>query len=216
MSDVLPETPEQRARERFLADTSEHVMQVLHDQGLYRHLRFAKLGTVVYSFDIITWPGYLSITGDCGTFLFAHTSDMFNFFAPEGKDAFADQRWGINPAYWAEKLRAPSHDAAKAYSYDLFKERVWEWFESVSERMEPERAESLRQALVAQVTADHLDTAHNNYDAHRALYEFEHDGIHVADSWEWSFLECRWNFLWCCWAIVWGIGQYRQANAATA
>ncbi len=41
----------------FLKDVREHRMTVLHDSGIYRHLRFQKPGTVIGQFDIVTWPG---------------------------------------------------------------------------------------------------------------------------------------------------------------
>ena len=54
------------SRERFAKDTATHAMTILRDDGLYRHLRFKRPNTSSYYFDIITWPGYLAITGDMG------------------------------------------------------------------------------------------------------------------------------------------------------
>ena len=56
---------------RFLPDVAEHKLTVLHDEGLYRHLRFQKPGTGFYWFDLITWPGNLAFKGDMGGFMFA-------------------------------------------------------------------------------------------------------------------------------------------------
>lgn len=50
--------------ERFLKDVSEHELTVLHEDGLYRHLRFARPNSGQYHFSIVTWPGYLAYTGD--------------------------------------------------------------------------------------------------------------------------------------------------------
>jgi hypothetical protein len=81
---------------RFIKDTAEHEMTILHNDGLYRHLRFKKPGTRFYWFDLITWPGYLTIAGDMGTFTFERTEDMLTFFRGAGD---------INPQYWSEKIR---------------------------------------------------------------------------------------------------------------
>jgi hypothetical protein len=55
-------------KEQFLRDVSEHVLTVLRDDGADRHLRFRKPGTGCYGFDLLTWPGHLLITGDCGSY----------------------------------------------------------------------------------------------------------------------------------------------------
>ena len=39
-------------------------MSIERDDGLYRHLRFKSSGTNTYYFDLVTWPGYLTVTGD--------------------------------------------------------------------------------------------------------------------------------------------------------
>ena len=88
--------------ERFAKDIGEwvsddgtkriraHEMTVLHDDGLYRHLRFTAMHLCndaewrttngFYWFDLATWPGTLTINGDCGTYTFSRTTDMFEFF----------------------------------------------------------------------------------------------------------------------------------------
>jgi hypothetical protein len=96
--------------ERFAADVRGHKLTVLHEDGLYRHLRFQKPGTHFYWFDLITWPGCLAINGDMEGYTFSRVEDMFTFFR-------ASSGWNsktINPQYWAEKLRAASR--VKQYS----------------------------------------------------------------------------------------------------
>lgn len=167
----------------------------------------------MYYFDLVTWPGHLAISGDCGSFLFSRTSDMFEFFGPSGaRGGFDDARWGINPGYWSEKLEAPEHNAAQTYSYEVFGARVLEWFNDVAADLEPDEATSLRAALEEQVLADRLEAVHSELEARTLLGQFEHNGQRIHDSWEWSLREYDWSFLWCCWAIVWGIGQYRAVE----
>lgn len=113
---------------RFQRDTATHRMTVLHDDGLYRHLRFRshhlcndaeyRPTSSFYWFDLITWPGSLAINGDCGSFVFSRITDMFEFFR---------SRYGINPQYWAEKLRAPEPAGATEYSEDRFRQLVVEY-----------------------------------------------------------------------------------------
>lgn len=91
-----------------------HEMTVLHDDGLYRHIRFCSPDCNFYWFDLITWPGHLTVNGDCGTFTFSRVEDMFGFFRGHR----------INPQYWAEKICGETR--VKSYSEDLFKQQVAE------------------------------------------------------------------------------------------
>ena len=65
--------------ETFLTDVSKHEITILKDDGIYRHLRFRTPTTNHQYFEIITWPGYLTFTGDMGCFVFARLKDMFEF-----------------------------------------------------------------------------------------------------------------------------------------
>jgi hypothetical protein len=202
------------ARARFVSETAQHTLEILHDDGLYRHLRFKSPSSWMYHFDLVTWPGHLAISGDCGDFVFARTSDMFEFFAG-GRGGFADARWGINPHYWSEKLQAPRRDGAQRYSEARFRACVREWLSEVSEELDLDEAAALRAAVEEQVLAEHLYCA-DEQEAQHLLAEFEHDGRRIYDSWEWDLREYDWSFLWCCWAIVWGIDQYRAQVDAQA
>jgi hypothetical protein len=194
-------------RERFAGDTKSHELTVLRDDGLYRHLRFQKPGTSIYRFDIVTWPGYLAFVGDAGDFVFARTADMLEFFVPKGREG----REAINPQYWSEKLVAPKHDAAETYSYQVFCQRVQEWFKDVSLDLTPAGQADLGDAVNEHLLSPYLDAVHSEHDAHVLLRDFECQGTRVYDSWEWNLREYRHDFLWCCYALVWGIARYRAA-----
>lgn len=116
------------ATERFPIDTADHVMRVLRDDGLYRHLRFQKPGTMINHFDIITWPGYLAIVGDMGDYVFRRLEDMFEFFRGER----------INPSYWQEKLQASCDDRGEEYSPDCARAWVKQYLSDYPLRCEPE------------------------------------------------------------------------------
>jgi hypothetical protein len=200
-------SPEVEARQCFSGDTADHEMSILHDDGLYRHLRFQKPGTSAYYFDLVTWPGYLAIVGDAGDYTFARVRDMFEFF--EGDD---DR---INPRYWAEKLCVPGHDTARRYSEQLYRQRVSEWLNQIVEYngLNASAEDSLRRAATEQLLND--DIVHYEDGVRAALRDFDPPGAGVGnwDTWEWDLREFDPRFLWCCWAIIWGIAQYRKAQA---
>src|SRR5699024_12293847 len=43
----------------FVDQTAQHQLAVLHDEGLYRHLRMAAPGTSMWHWEVVTWPGHL-------------------------------------------------------------------------------------------------------------------------------------------------------------
>lgn len=190
---------------RFAEETAEHVMEVCSDNGVYRHIRFQEPGTVMYHFDLVTWPGHLVIAGDCGDFMFTRIRDMFDFF--DGP--------AINPHYWAEKLRPSSaiRGMSTRYSYDVLKQYVLEWYVSVSAQFELGRDDSvkLRQSL-QELILDDPACLTSEHHAHQCLRDFVWRGNTIADTFEWELREYDSQFLWCCHAIVWGIKTYKDRH----
>ena len=62
---------------RFKSETKHHVMEIVHDDGLYRHLRFTNPKSDLYWFEITTTPGQLAFSGDGESFVFRLAPDMF-------------------------------------------------------------------------------------------------------------------------------------------
>jgi hypothetical protein len=195
--------------ERFAKDVAQHEMTVLHDDGLYRHLRFQGRVTLkdgrtsltsIYWFDLITWPGSLAINGDMGSFQFSRTEDMFEFFR--------GQR--INPQYWAQKVRAGRGDLEQ-YDEDLFRQLVTEHFVDAARNggVPTGTGKAVREQIL-----DSCDIFHE-HGAHTALAEFEHEGFYFADTFEWNLRNWSCQFLWCCHAIQWGIRQYDAGRGAS-
>ena len=197
----------------FLKDVSKHKMEVLLDNGIYRHLRFKGEPSWNQSLNVVTWPGRLAYTGDMGTFVFARLEDMFQFFRtrPSGDPA----KLYINTGYWGEKLEAIDRDhrnsSERAFSADLFREKVEEhvaeWIEEYS-LTETEQQE-LRADIEDEVLRFDEDGEH---EARRALSDFsaivgEHE-FQFQDTWEWDLREYTFRFVWCCYAIAWAIRQY--------
>jgi hypothetical protein len=234
--------------ERFQRETATHRMTVLHDDGLYRHLRFRahhlcndaeyRPTSSFYWFDLITWPGALTINGDCGTFAFSRVTDMFEFFR---------SKYGINPQYWAEKVRGETR--VKSYSEDKFRALVADEVKEAAKDW-PGLAEAVEKAFYHESFSWDVECDITHEDgARRALSEFEHgatwtaecvcggyaeglseddardwrvrhlgaghrpetkrvEGFRFTDTWEWDLQDYDWTFLWCCHAIQWGVSQY--------
>jgi hypothetical protein len=203
----------QFAAERFQVETARHHMYVARDDGLYRHLQFRdsrlcndaewRVNTGFYWFDLITWPGVLTITGDMDTFVFSRVTDMFEFFRACG------HRGGINPGYWSEKLRAPDPRAAKAYDQDRVREYVIADLAAAVQFGGVPRGTG--RAIREQIF-DHEDITWEE-GAHMLLRDFKHEGFQFHDTWEWDLRGYSQQFLWCCHAIQWGIRQYDTAHA---
>ena len=189
---------EQDVDERFPGDIAEHVMEVIRDDGIYRHLRFKKPTTTNMHFDILTWPGCLCYTGDMGTFVFQRLRDMFEFFRR------GDSKYPIDYRYWAEKaIAVDKGDGIKRYSQELFEEAVNERVAAAVEDMEPERAQELRDEVYDSV----LSYGDCEYTALTAVCDFEHNGFQFYD-WENDCKDYSYRFVWCCRAIEWAIQRY--------
>jgi hypothetical protein len=187
---------------RFARDTANHQMTVLHEDGLYRHLRFVqpKPASSMYWFDLITWPGCLTIRGDIGdAYTFSRLPDMFEFFRGRvGR---------INEHYWSEKLDN-GRDSAKEYSEKLFRQLVCEMVGHAVQSGDAPRGvgKAVREEILA---SEFLGTEE---EARYVLENFEYKGFQFKGTWELSFHDYEWTFLWACHAIVWGIGRYDRVR----
>lgn len=208
---------------RFISDVCHHRMTVLQDNDVYRHLRFAQPGTSCYHFDIVTWPGYLAVTGDMGTWTFSRTRDMFNFFG----GAFEK---GVNAGYWSEKLeagagRSAHDDLAQEYDHDEFcaslKEQLSTYFEEDDEDEpdvdwddESDEPDSDK-AKIREIVRDLCNENHQNAElASHAVYEAYWP--ECVNTWELcsdiTYKTYSVHFLWILHAIVWGIGKYHNTK----
>ncbi len=190
--------------ESFLRDVREHRMTVLHDSGLYRHVRFAKPGTSVMQFDIVTWPGYLSFSGDMGTYVFSRLRDMFEFFRGSTVGPIE-----VNLGYWAEKCQAVDRDCGmREYSPERFREQVESWLDNAEASSEC-RAAVRREVLCCADEGEHL--------ARQAVERFESDdGFTFSDFWEANCSEWTARYVWCCYALSWAVRQYDAARVLAA
>lgn len=174
-----------QAEHQFPADIVGHTMTVLRDEGLYRHLRFARPGTSNMSFDIVTWPGHLAYTGDMGDYVFARLPDMFQFFREPAP----------NYGYWAEKVLAQDKvSGVRQYSPELAREFVQEQLES---------GDAPGRIRERALDIDYENGAARFYDSMQAVEWRGFDVLSDADINEFAY-----HYVWCCNALVWAIQQY--------
>ncbi|MGL4233761.1 MAG: hypothetical protein ACRCWJ_20505 [Casimicrobium sp.] len=200
--------------EMFAKNVAEHELQILRDDGIYRHLRVGKGKSSVMHYEIVTWPGYLAYVGDMGSFTFQRLEDMFQFFrkADEHKDR-------INPGYWSEKLEAIDRpDGFKEWSPEGFRSMIeyhlndfidgCEWSQEDKQALRDEvDFEILHYEEAQQFEA--IEAVRNfNFERGECTFSFEID--------EWYRCErYTFRFLWCCYAIVHAIKLYDTAKAPT-
>ena len=195
-------------RTKFLEDVSRHTMHRMHDEGMFRVVRFARPGSSVYAFTVVTWPGYLAVTGDMGDYVFSRVPDMFTFFRS------TDEALRINPSYWHEKMVAEGRERAKEFSKDQMLSFIQEEFDSWRGRWQPspDAIAEAQDSLELYVLKPLKDDGYGLEGACRLLYEFPCNktgdfSLHDTTDWP-SFQDYTYHFLWCLYAIVWGIQQY--------
>lgn len=207
MTDKYDPSPEQ-----FAKDVADWKMEVLNENGLYRHLRFRMASGGFRWFDIVTWPGKLVITGDCETFTFARLEDMFDFFRQGGTR--------INPGYWQEKI-CDGRDRARGFDWDRFCMEALENFDSVT-RGETDIA--LLTAAREDLENELDDAAPDKWSAVQLLREYAYRASYdqppyfqfdlsdsPPDGEGWDF-----HYIWCCRAIAWAIEQYDKSKVMGA
>lgn len=184
--------------EEFLDSVRHHKLTVKLDRGVHRHLHFQNPECGHRWFTLTTWPNYLTISGDMGTYVFHRSDDLFPLF-----------RWGdrqaINPQYWEGKCEAADkYSKIKTFSSRRFRHAVYQAVKDESR--------SVRRAAYDDLfwLADL-----GEYEALEAVRNFDHDDFQfdLYDFGEESISEFTYHYIWCCHAIVWGINQYDRTIA---
>lgn len=184
----------------LLREVDEHKMTILHEEGMYRHLRFAKPGTRIYSWDLITWPGYLTIQGDIGSgSVFHREEDMLRFF-----DHGQAHGW-INPGYWAEK----TPDGGRL-SREFSSQRFVRWVDTrLDQSMDTSGPNGLRPetegVLEAAEDACSTEQAIEVLNYHDIAWDFED-----PESWN----DYNYHFILGLHAILWGAKKYHAHQEA--
>ncbi|MEU9310924.1 hypothetical protein [Streptomyces sp. NPDC048256] len=171
----MTDYPETAAR--FARDTAQHQMTVLHDDGLYRHLKFMNPGHgSIGSFELITWPYNLVVkAGWVFAFDIDATPDMFELFR---RTALKGQ---INPGYWQEKVRA-GRDEVVDYNPELLKANVEDYVKGwVEDAADDDFEQKLRAAVHGHFFSDTADyNVEFEAEALRALSDFDFDTHYKA------------------------------------
>jgi hypothetical protein len=204
-----------RARLEAKADlkrhVEHHVMLIEQDVEVFRSVHFATPARLAHSFRLNTWPGHLSISGDCDTFVFQAAHDMFGFFMFAGPEYDRTER--INPRYWSEKLVAmPGGADLKEYSPDM----MHDWLRArCAEHVKGLNTAGKRRFLAA---------------VDRSPFVRSPEGMTLEEAVEWctdfqcpaskvsvfrclreetgAVMEHSHGFLYACHAIQWGIKQH--------
>ncbi|MFD7066109.1 hypothetical protein ACFV97_02615 [Streptomyces sp. NPDC059913] len=192
---------------RFKRDTTTHEMTVKHEDGLYRHLRFASPERGSFdAFELITWPYNLVVkTGWTFHFDIDATPDMFNVFR---NTAVSGE---INPSYWQEKVRA-GRDEIEGFCEDLFEQQVKQHV------VEAIRSGDAPRGIGREVTRDIFEWGDISHEAgaRAELEAFSYEGWTFGETWEWKFADYTPGFLWSCHAIRHGITVYDAAKKQVA
>lgn len=196
--------------ERFTKDVEQHQLNVLKDDGLYRHLKVAKPNTNSMHYNITTWPGYLCISGDMGCFTFYRLTDMFEFF--RGTPG------SINPTYWQEKVQAGAgHSGANAITsepdFDAYETRLKEYLAEFVESLDPQdESEAQRIEEATDAVNDFINSyERSEYDVVSRINEWDTSdagGMELVDFWDGGLDKFRFHYIWCCYAIVHAIHMY--------
>ncbi|HEJ9146340.1 TPA: hypothetical protein SML79_000304 [Serratia marcescens] len=208
---------------RFKRDVSSHTMSIENDNGVFRHLHFARGRSSCYHFTLTTWPGHLCISGDMGTYVFSRLHDMFNFFRMDKHDFMRNGgELSINPGYWSEKLQHGGHgyrrDVYTEWSPEAFEARAQEylddWLECAADDFDDEEAfEEAKEEAIEAIAELKLASGYE-YEAVTAVHDFSCEHIELTDFFETSCREASNGYIWCLYAIAWGIQQYDISKLA--
>lgn len=215
-------------QQRFERDVAEHQMTVLHEDGVYRHIRFRRPGSMCMHFDLITYPGYLVYSGDMGCYVFSRLTDMFEFFRTDRLHREDPSKLYINRGYWSEKLQAVDgnrrHAGAMEFSPEKFRQVINEyrlrWVREYRDVLDKEQRRALWDAVDDEVLRHLEDGEHAAYQ-HAQDFSWSADPyarhrtrtFAFEDLWEHNFTEYTFRFTWCCYAIAWAIRQYDATKA---
>lgn len=186
----------EKVKEDFIKEVKDHVMEIKHDEGLYRHIMF-KPPSFYQWFELVTYPDRLIISGDMGDYVFSRVEDMFTFFRNDDLK--------INAGYWTEKcISQDVRCGIKKYDPEIFEERILEYVEDNFPDLWTD--EEFRNDLKDNV----LNYSDNEYEAIQkaSYFSWEDDYIFQDFFCDVSVESYVYQYLWCLYAIVWGIQQY--------
>lgn len=195
----------QNVHTRFINETKNHTITIHRNDGLYRHVEFSNNGSSTYKFMLTTWPGYLSISGDMGCYVFQRIEDMFDFFHSDHVQPTA------NLGYWGEKLQAIEKNGGyKEFSYDGFIENLQQQLKDHAEY-----EDGFDQFGVWAELTEHMENCDHDHEEDcltmAANFKSE-NGFEFSDVWHSSSKEYTFQYQWICWAIAYGVRWFEEAT----
>lgn len=191
-----------RDMERFARNVASHQMTILKDDGPYRHVRFMSPLRFSYWFELVTWPGVLTIHGDCGTYSFSRENDMFGFFRESR----------INPYYWTQKCVSEDRSVGiKEFSEEEFRiKTLW----CMAGHLGLDGPSEVPEEIVDKIEDEVVSWCCDGKDtAIRKAWEWEFEGKRpLSDIHEYAFDDLTHGFLWCLHAIRWGVEQWYRSR----
>lgn len=192
------------SRDRFLNDVRLHKMHIELDAGVHRSVLFSRPDSSVYRFRLVTWPGYLAISGDCEDYIFTRLPDMFDFFRSD-----YDREAPINPGYWGEKLGAVGKNGGyKDYSEEAYEKAIRnDLLCHVEDRPFSERRAILESARLDDLLVAPQDI-HSAIDRATSWYCPLARDYPFPDFWDHNLTDYTFQFIWAIRAIAWGVRKY--------
>ena len=194
---------------------------ILHDDGVYRHLRLAKaIDSLMEGFDLITFPGALVFTGDYGDYTWKRIEDMAYFFSGENTD-FKTRTPDFS--YWAEKLVAEGMYASrKTRQFDdegVRKEILARYVEYCDEH--PEMSDAKKIAIWERLDnevlqpSDYSSSEACEFEMRNRLYDYSENDRRGApailhNTYDWGMHCLTDNYIWACYCVAWGLEQYHK------
>lgn len=202
----------QPTKETFINDVKNHKLTIVKDDGVYRHIIMQEPGTSNLMYEIITYPGGLTYTGDMGTFVFSRVEDMFRFFRRDDLS--------INYGYWSEKCLSGktyeySDDEVVEYvkeEFKEYKERAWEneAFDEEEDKEEIEEFNTKMEEIYDDIEYNVLNkdnvlsAIQDYYDSYKTemFYEIPYNCFDVP----------TYRGIWALYAIVHAISEYDKTK----
>lgn len=237
--------PDREIEAIFFPAISEHRMLIEQDEGVCRRITFKKPNSSSYKFTLVTFPGYLVVVGDMGSYVFQRLEDMFEFFRTDRVNRSTSlEKLGLklatNLGYWSEKLTAIDCNGlneAKANEFDAEGFKNWIKAERLRWIRDSYREQDLskeERRELWEAVEDEVLSAVDNYDCETVstlkAYEFNWKPSRIPGQALWNqrqgyhfdeiptFRNPTFNFRWICCAIAWGVEQYdlhKEAQKST-
>lgn len=165
---------------------ANHTVEVMLEQGVYRHYYCAQPGTGNMSFSVFTLPGRLIVSGDIGDLCVERVYDMFTWAWTSVRDVsyFEEKAWRCIKT--KDFDRQVAHDALK-WIYDCHVDGA-----TPEERRKHD-----------EISRDLMRLLDDEHELRQAYYESDwFDGDPPSfDDYTHEFLRCRfalrWFFKWC-------------------